>query len=199
LIPVLDFRITGRLVQDVSVNFFIKHFMSIFGVANVGVEQAAWGVTQRIDWWASIYNRLTANWSNLLFGLGYGFPLIDFHVTGGIPVREPHNSYLSFIARSGLIGLIFFAWVHLLLLRVWHVSYQNCKDLSWELGANRLLVLMIYFVLIWVFALGEDAFEKPFNAIPYYFFWGVILRFAYHLKLGNIGPESSAYQNPACS
>jgi hypothetical protein len=38
----------------------------------------------------------------------------------------------------------------------------------------------INFILVWVFAIGEDAFEKPFNAIPYYFFWGIILRFYYH-------------------
>jgi hypothetical protein len=29
---------------------------------------------------------------------------------------------------------------------------------------------------------GEDAMEKPYNAIPYYAFWGFVLRIAYQLR-----------------
>lgn len=199
LFPFLDFKITGRLGQEVSIAFFVKHFMAIFGVAGEGLENAAYGVSQRTDWWTSIYFRLTQNWSSLLMGLGYGFPLIDFHVTGNVPVREPHNSYVSFVARSGLIGLFSFIFVHLFLLKVWQDSYRRCKQLDWKKGANALLALLIYFVLVWVFAIGEDAFEKPFNAIPYYFFWGFILRFSYHLKQNNIGPGAPTYKNSDCS
>jgi hypothetical protein len=199
LFPMLDVKITGRLGEEVSVGFINKHFMAIFGVSNKGVEHAAQGVFQRTGWWASIYNRLTNSFLDLLIGLGYGFPLIDFHVTGGVPVREPHNSYISIVARSGLIGLMFFFSVHFFLLRIWYSTYNHCKRLLWDQGANNLLILMIYFVLIWIFAIGEDAFEKPFNTIPYYFSWGIILRFAYHLKLGNIGPGGFPNQNLVCS
>jgi hypothetical protein len=195
LLPLFGAKITGRIGQEVSIDFFFKHFMAIFGIAGEGVEQAAQGVSLRTDWWSSIYFRLISSWSNLLTGLGYGFPLVNFHVTGGVPVREPHNSYISFVARSGLIGVTFFLWIHFKLLRVWQETYKQCKRLSWEQGANRLLILLIYFVLILVFAIGEDAFEKPFNAIPYYFFWGIILRFAYHLKHGNIGPYQDKNAN----
>ena len=31
-------------------------------------------------------------------------------------------------------------------------------------------------------AIGEDGFEKPYNIIPFYFFWGIVLRMAYNLK-----------------
>jgi hypothetical protein len=41
---------------------------------------------------------------------------------------------------------------------------------------------MVFFILIWVLAIGEDAFEKPFNSIPYYFFWGIVLRLACYMK-----------------
>ena len=195
LLPTLSMTITGRIGQKVSLDFFYKHFMATFGITSKGVEQAAHGVYQRTGWWDSIYYRLISNWSNLLTGLGYGFPLIGFHITGGVPVREPHNSYISFVARSGLIGLGFFLWVHVKLLHIWQETYKHCKQLSWDQGANRLLILLIYFLLIWVFAIGEDAFEKPFNAIPYYFFWGIVLRFSYHLKMGNIGPLQETETN----
>jgi len=44
---------------------------------------------------------------------------------------------------------------------------------------------MVYFICMWVLALGEDGFEKPYNIIPYYFFWGIVLRFGLDLKQGN--------------
>jgi hypothetical protein len=49
-------------------------------------------------------------------------------------------------------------------------------------GENRLLILMIFFILVWINAIGEDAFEKPFITIPYYFFWGVVLRMNWYLS-----------------
>lgn len=191
LLPIFDIAFSGRIGQTVSIDFLLKHFWAIFGISGEGVEQAARGVSQRTDWWSSIYHRLIDNWYNLFFGLGYGFPLIDFHITGNVPVREPHNSYLSFIARSGLIGLTFFLWIHFLLLKIWHKTYRTCLKLKWEIGANRLIILLVYFVLVWVYAIGEDAFEKPYNAVPYYFFWGIVLRFSYHLKSGKIGPDKT--------
>ena len=189
LLPFFEIVFSGRIRQTVSIDFLIKHFWAIFGTSSEGLEQAAKGVSQRTDWWSSIYYRLSDSWYNLFLGLGYGFPLIDFHITGNVPVREPHNSYLSFIARSGLIGLAFFLWVHLLLVRAWHKTYKTCLKLKWDLGANRLIILLVYFVLVWVYAIGEDAFEKPYNTVPYYFFWGIVLRFSNHLNSGEIGPD----------
>lgn len=199
LFPFLDLKISGRLGQNVSIKFIIRHFIAIFGIASENLEQSAGGVILRTEWWRFIFSRLFSSWSNFFIGLGYGFPLIDFHVTGGIAVREPHNSYISFFARSGFIGLSFFFWVHWRLLKVWNWAYCKCKDISWDKGKDMLLSLMVYFILIWIYAIGEDAFEKPFNTIPYYFFWGIVLRFAYHLKKGAIGPEDTHHQNSARS
>ena len=67
-----------------------------------------------------------------------------------------------------------------------------CRATGWREGENRLLIMMMFFICMWVLALGEDGFEKPYNIIPFYFFWGVILRFSLLVEGGLIGPQSAA-------
>ncbi len=55
---------------------------------------------------------------------------------------------------------------------------------------------MVFFICIWVLAIGEDGFEKPYNIIPFYFFWGIILRFSLLLDRGLIGPDADR-EDPA--
>ncbi len=182
LLPLSGIQIEGRLGQVASFDFIWRHFAAIWGVASHGLEGSAAGVAQRLDWWLIIYHRLISSPSTFLFGLGFGMPLVDFLYYGGITVREPHNSVISVFARVGLLGGFCFLWMHLQMIRVWRVSYKTCCRLGWGEWQNRLLILMVYFVLIWVFSIGEDALEKPFNAIPYYFFWGVVLRINWHIN-----------------
>ncbi len=179
--PMLGLHFKGRL-REVSLDFLINHFLAIGGVENEGVEGAAKGVPQRLGWWSDLYERWTSDARTFAFGLGYGFPLINFRQHEGIAVREPHNSYISIMARLGLLGSLAFIWMHLLLLRVWYRTYRACRRMGWQEGENRLLILMIFFILIWISAIGEDAFEKPYCAIPYYFFWGIVLRMNWHFS-----------------
>lgn len=175
-------EISGRLGQVVSLDFLVNHFAAIAGVENEGVVGAARGVGQRLDWWAIIWQRVTSDVGHMLFGLGYGFPLIEFTNNQNTVVREPHNSYMSIFGRMGFVGVLVFSWGHILLLRVWFKAFRLCRRVGHRLGQNRLLLLMVYFVLIWVLSLGEDAFEKPYVTIPYYFFWGIVLRYYQHLR-----------------
>ena len=188
LLPELGLQIKGNR-GEISIQFLIDHFLSIGGVASSdaaeSVKGAASGFDQRMDWWISIYQRLTSDIWNLLFGLGYGFPLTKFSYYGVI-AREPHNSYISILARIGLIGGIAWIWMHAQMLRVWHSGYRQCVRMGWHTGQNRLLILMVFFIMIWVLSIGEDGFEKPYNVIPYYFFWGIALRYVDHIRNGRI-------------
>jgi hypothetical protein len=195
LVSIIELPIKGRLGQAVSIEFLINHLMAIAGVAAKGVEGAAGGVWQRFEWWLNLYNQWTSSLVNFFFGLGYGAPLIDFSAFG-VAIREPHNSYISILARIGLVGAAAWIWMHVLLLAVWRRAYASCRLMQWDEGKNRLLLLMIFFVLIWVLCIGEDGLEKPFNAIPYYFFWGIVVRFASHLKEGLLGPPLHNHENP---
>jgi O-Antigen ligase len=175
-------EIKGRIGETVSLEFIGRHFESISGTESAGVEFAAAGVGLRLGWWANLFERLTDSTENLLFGLGYGPPLIDFQGRHGQISRELHNSYVSTLGRMGLLGFFLFAWGHVCLVRIWFRAYNLCRQAGYRLGQDRLFLLMVYFVLVWVFSLGEDALEKPFITIPYYFFWGVVLHYQLHLK-----------------
>jgi hypothetical protein len=182
LIAQSGIEIKGRNQQNISIDYLVKHFIAIAGIKSKGVESAAGGVSERLGWWENIIKKLTDNTGNFLFGLGYGLPLIDFHGSENQVVREPHNSYISVLGRLGLLGAILFTWMHVHLVRAWLRAYNLCRQMDFRLGQDRLFLLMVYFVLIWVFSLGEDAFEKPYLTIPYYFFWGVVLHYRIHLK-----------------
>lgn len=175
-------EIKGRNLENMSIEYIVNHFVAIVGIESPGVEGPAAGIGQRLGWWENIYEKVTDSPENFLFGLGYGFPLIDFKGPAGQIVREPHNSYVSIFARIGLLGLLLFISAHILLLCSWWNSFKLCRRKDYLIGQDRLFLLMVYFVLIWINSVGEDAFEKPFLTIPYYFFWGVFLHYRLHLK-----------------
>jgi O-antigen ligase len=191
LITLVGLQVQGRLGANFGPGFLVAHFLAIFGICDPsypGVCSAAEGVDQRLEWWTKIYDSMVKDPFSLLLGLGYGLPLTEFHGSSGAQVREPHNSYLSVIARTGITGAICWGIMMLELLRRWHNTFMRCRLLGWREGENRLLVLMVFFICTWVLALGEDGFEKPYNIIPFYFFWGIVLRLSLLLERGLIGP-----------
>jgi hypothetical protein len=127
---------------------------------------------------------------SLLLGLGYGVALTDFYGATGAAVREPHNSYITVVARTGIVGGVCWFLIMASLIRRWHTTFKHCVALGWSEGQNQLMVLMVFFITCWVLAIGEDGFEKPYNIIPFYFFWGIILRFSLLLERGLIGPRA---------
>ncbi len=183
LLLVSGIEITGRLGETFSLDFFTQHFAAIWGAKSEGIiGSASSGVDQRIQWWAAIWRNVTQTPGSFLFGLGYGIPLTDFSIVGGVVVREPHNSIMSIVGRLGFVGLAAFVWFHLWLVRIWfrvYRSFVHAGDVVWR---NNMLILGVFFLLLWVYAMGEDAFEKPYDAIPYYFLWGVILRVHFQFK-----------------
>lgn len=174
-------ELTGRLGEKISFDFLIRHFTSITGEPAPGVEGAAGGIDLRLGWWATIWRKLTADPFSLLFGLGYGTPLTDFVATQNAIVREPHNSLVSVVARLGLVGGVVFLWLQYAVLREWQRAFVLSKRLGLRIQQRQLLIILAYFVLIWCTAVGEDALEKPYNAIPYYFLLGVAIGYRRHL------------------
>lgn len=175
-------EVKGRLGEKVSLDFIVHHFYAIAGIESEGMETSAKGVDLRITWWKDIAERLMKDSKTMLFGEGYGLPLIDFLYYGGVTVREPHNSTMSMLGRSGLVGYSLFVFGHILLLRAWFRAFALCRQKNYQVGQERLILLMVYFILVWVLSLGEDGFERPFLAIPYYFFWGIFLQYRLQLK-----------------
>jgi O-antigen ligase len=122
--------------------------------------------------------------TSLLFGLGFGIPLTEKQVMAGVFIREPHNSYISVAARLGLLGIAAWLAMHLALLGAWLRAFRLHRDAGDRTGQNRLVLLLVFFASLWIIALAEDGFEKPFNTVPYYLAWGIVLRMAYFAGLG---------------
>jgi hypothetical protein len=186
VIGLLGVKLSSRLGGEISMSFFVSHMAAIFGTSDSNHEAivaAASGVDQRLEWWRAIFDKVTSDSWTLLTGLGYGFPLVPFANTAGIQVREPHNSIVSVFARSGLIGLSAFIWMHVELFRSALKSFHAAGALAYgRRWQNAVLWLIAFPLLLLAGAGGEDVLEKPFHAIPYYFCWGILLNMAYRLR-----------------
>jgi hypothetical protein len=174
--------LTGRTGNKISLDYIVKHLESTSGTGEAGTEGAAGGVGLRIGWWSHIYSEMGQSAYNEAFGLGYGIALTDFFGGTGKIVREPHNSYISVWARLGYTGAAVWLLMQAGLYHSWWRSFKLAKKFGWIQAQNNLLLLLMFFFFMLIAALGEDAFEKPFGAIPYYLFFGVVLRYGMLLR-----------------
>jgi hypothetical protein len=185
IIVTLGIPIPGRLSGEVSLSFYFEHFLAILGDKaasdSEAIQGAAGGVGQRFVWWQAIWDHVTSSFSTALFGLGYGISLVglakDYYIDP--IVREPHNSLVSALGRTGFVGLIAYMWMHAALAITGVRTYLSYKAKG-MVGTEQFLYLLgAMFGMFWIVAMAEDAFEKPFIAVPYYFFYGVILNLWY--------------------
>jgi hypothetical protein len=193
-VSISGIEIKGRLGKKISLDFIVSHFEAISGKASTEETQgAAEGVPQRIGWWRDIYKKMIVSPRRIAFGLGYGIPLTNFRAAGGVILREPHNSFISVIARLGVTGMLVWLIMQGSLYLSWWRVYRLCGRMHWIEDRNNLLILIIYNVLLLITAIGEDGFEKPFYAIPYYLFFGVILRYGRILRRAAVQPDADPY------
>ncbi len=175
VIQITGIQIKGRLEQPISFQFMADHIASIVGIGSNSAEGAARGSEQRVDWWKDIIRRWTATPKTFMFGLGYGFPLIDLITTDGVPVREPHNSVISIAARLGFLGLVSWLWLQALLVLSWRRALAFCNWLGLHREIMFLKVTMVFSIVVIIGGLTEPSFELTFLTIPYYFLWGLVL------------------------
>jgi len=182
-ISLSGFELRGRENQKISLDFIAQHFESISGSSSgsENIQGATAGISLRIGWWRHILDQLESSPAKMAFGLGYGIPLTDFQGSTAV-TREPHNSYISVIGRLGVSGMLVWVLMQAALYTSWLRSFRLCKRMHWTSDQINLLILLIFCLLTLVESAGEAAMEVPFYAIPYYFFFGVILRYGRHLR-----------------
>lgn len=174
-------NIQSRFGDVLSLDSYIQLFTEILFDSEENISS---GMEGRVIWWESIITRVTDSFSSFLFGLGYGMPLIDFHGSGGVVVREPHNTLIGVFGRGGLIGLILFILLQLQILKVVYYAIKSAKKKQYS-GHQMILPIIMLLLGTLVNSLGESPFVMPFYAVPYYFFAGCLMRYSYMRKNHN--------------
>lgn len=127
----------------------------------------------RLIWWTTIAN-YTVFGPYFWTGKGYGVNLADsdgFQVgTREEPLRSPHNSHLTFLARSGVPG--FLLWISL--QATWAALMTGSYVHAREIGASDWRAVFAWLLAYWaafIVAAAFDVFlEGPMAGIP---FWSV--------------------------
>jgi hypothetical protein len=172
---VLDIRIVVPTVgRDLSVDQLESSLQSIIGQSDrLDLEGTKrW----RLAWWREIED-YTFFGPYFWTGKGYGVNLADsdgFQVgTRDDPLRSPHNSHLTFLARSGVPGFLLWITLQLTWAGLMLLSYFQARRLQAPQWRTVFAWLLSYWVAFMVSA-GFDVFlEGPMAGIPFWTIFGI--------------------------
>ena len=176
---------TGYLGEVSSIFFFVEHFLSAlpgYKHNNEIFESTSGTANLRLDFWKYVIETQLSNIKFLFFGQDYGAPLVYFKATGGIPVREPHNMYLTVFARTGLFGLIIFILIHFRLLAIWIYSFKLSLKKEKRKENQILIFLGIYLLFIYIIGLTDSVLVANYHSIVFNIFWGIVISIYFKLK-----------------
>ncbi len=160
-------------IKMASPSHIVAHIASGFGVSlSPELKGQAGGVGQRLNWWSVLIKKILSDPGMCFWGMGFGYPLTDLKL-GSVKIREPHNSYLSVWARTGLLGLFLWLWAWIgffLRLTRYVISFYRQN-----LYFNKMFAFWGFFLFVLVGSLVEPFFEMPFEATVIYIFMGIAM------------------------
>lgn len=179
LVSMLDFLndYTKWGIEKISPVYLFSHLLSSFSIVTSDTfAGAANGVYQRLDWLLLNWDRAINNVNVFLFGQGFGPLLTDFSATHA--VREPHNSYLSVFARTGLVGFILWMFFHVYInTKVYLLLLSGKEKIRVTFSFRILLAVFMSMHAMYWFSLVEPGFETPNSTIPFYILLGIMIFF----------------------
>jgi hypothetical protein len=160
--------------REVSLEVLTNSLQSVFGDSERSDLESTKG--WRLSWWSRIWD-YTFYGPYFWFGKGYGINLADsdgFQVgTREEPLRSPHNSHLTILARSGVPG--FLLW--LILQLTWAGSIIRSYLRSRRLRSSRWAGFFAWILAFWLAFTVEAAFdvvlEGPMSGIPFWTMFGI--------------------------
>jgi O-antigen ligase len=169
LLSAIGWKVQGRL-GPMDLAGLTTEFESIWPSSEE--SQALGHESDRRAWYGETWDKLQTSPSNLLLGVGFGLPLIDFMSETGQPIRQPHNSSLNVFGRLGLVGLsiwLLFLWI--VMKRLWSAARQP----RWTGVASSPLSLWLltFSVLGLLDSMVQPYFEFSHSAVPFFFLLGV--------------------------
>ncbi len=191
VLPILNYigiSLEGKLGKVSNMFFFIDHLASaIPGYQGIDGKFQVTSNTaeQRLEFWTYVLKTQLSNYNTLIFGNGFGSPIVNFTAIGNITVREPHNMYLTIFSRSGLIGFYLFILINLKLINIWFQLYSILKFKKNELHYRLLIFSGIYFVLIYVSGLVDSNLSYNYFSIIFNILWGLIISINFLYIAGN--------------
>lgn len=141
----------------------------------------------RKHWWAGIRDEVSRNSENLVFGLGYGFPLDKLGGPTTTDVRSPHDIFYFALAYSGALGVAIFFWLEISIIRLLWRSYKLTGDVY---GLS-------YFCYAILGAFFGNRLETPQGGIAVYLLLGLVLGpvcVVYRAEERRTVPEWSSHQ-----
>ena len=195
LIYILDiFGLTSFLnIKDISIfEYLSNHIMSSMpGYALENENEIFISTNATVAWrlneWLNVLEKVQSNIYNLLLGLDFGVPLTNFYNSQGIITREPHNLYITILARGGIIGSFLFLVLHVKILKILFSLIRENYN-SYKKQINSLLLLVFNYV-IFIFipgAVSSSILSATYYSSQLYIFFGILLAIDAQRKIGKI-------------
>lgn len=168
-------ELKGR-VGKLSLTGVVDHVLTLTGESkNSEFHGAAGGISQRKAWRAYSLGLWSESINSRIVGIGFGRMLTDMTRRGDngelVGVQDPHNSFVTALTRSGLVGLavmlVVFVWVFYMAI----VGYRRMRERNRPVAAYFLGVLLFH-VYCMVNAWGEPHYEVAHYLIPSFFIYG---------------------------
>jgi hypothetical protein len=142
----------------------------------------------RLAWWRKIWD-YTVDGDFFWMGKGYGVNLADsdgFQVSNREDsLRSPHNSHLTFLARSGVPGFLLWVALQLTWATMMIRGYLRARRQKLVTWSGLFTWLFAYWVAFMV-AAGSDVFlEGPMAGIPFWTIFGVGWGASLHFNSGS--------------
>jgi len=161
-------QIQGRM-GPVDLSFIANQTKTLFDLADPHARMSH--DVDRGGWYQEVWGRIRSSVSNTIIGEGFGQALISFETEEGIPIRQPHNSSLTVLARLGFVGLA--AWLlFILLVCTRYVRYIRNANASAQIS-GLMIWLLCAFVVALLQASVQPSLEFSSGACPFYFLAGI--------------------------
>ena len=181
--------------REISLNQLFRNLLSVGGDAEGSLEGTKeW----RLAWWNKILDS-TLYGPYFWTGRGYGINLADddgFQTNGELhDLRSPHNSHLTFLARSGVPGFLLWAAVQLGWAFQMYSDFSIARRRGRQHWASLFAFLIPYWAAFMVAATFDVMFEGPTSAIPFWIVvgtgWGAHILFRQSLSRSGETPFTS--------
>ncbi|HEX4643808.1 MAG TPA: hypothetical protein VH161_10080, partial [Candidatus Acidoferrales bacterium] len=168
IVSALGIQIQGRM-GPVTFGFIGEQIQTVLNIGNANTRMSH--EEDRADWYGQVWQRITSSPVNVVVGEGFGQALINFVNEEGIPVREPHNSSLTVLARLGFVGLsLWILFLGMVVMR--YIRYLRKRAAPDDVHATVLWLFLCLVLYVMTFSV-QPTLEFSHGSMPFYFLIGL--------------------------